>query len=95
MVLFPNLRIIRDTSEGSLPLFPDFYFDFVFIDSLHDYESCLKDIHIWMPKVAKGKILGGHDYSHGGHPGVTKAVQKAFPLEKIRQEKGKVWWTIV
>jgi len=35
--------------------------DLVFIDADHRYETTVKDIRNWLPKVKKGGILCGHD----------------------------------
>lgn len=49
----------------------------VFIDGDHSYESCRADIVAWLPKVRRGGILAGHDYSDT-FPGVIKAAQELF-----------------
>lgn len=77
MVYFPGLRVMRLTSERAAPLFPDKYFDLVFIDAMHDYESVKNDISLWLPKVKKGGVLSGHDYETEP-PGVKKAVDEIF-----------------
>jgi hypothetical protein len=43
--------------------FKDSYFDLVYIDGCHLYESVKNDITNFLPKVKKGGILSGHDYS--------------------------------
>ena len=37
--------------------------DFVYIDISNDYESILREIKAWLPKLKPGAILGGDDYS--------------------------------
>lgn len=54
--------------------------DWVYIDALHDYESCLDDLRAWAPIVKPGGALCGHDYlDHppGGETdfGVVSAVR--------------------
>lgn len=49
----------------------------VFIDGDHSYESCREDIVAWLPKVRRGGILAGHDYSDA-FPGVIKAAKELF-----------------
>ena len=47
----------------------------VYIDADHEYPSVVEDISIWLPKVRKGGILAGHDYSEAW-PGVIQAVKE-------------------
>lgn len=51
---------------------------FVFLDADHEEESVRRDINAWLPKIAPGGILAGHDYEHPKavklHPGVKVAV---------------------
>jgi len=67
--------------------YPDSFFEFVFIDAAHDYESVKADISAWLPKVKKGGVLAGHDYvtrymtedgQEAGFPGVVQAVNESF-----------------
>lgn len=37
-------------------------FDFVYVDALHDYASCLADMRAWAPLIKPGGVLSGHDY---------------------------------
>ena len=87
---FPQHHIIRATSVLAATLFPTGYFDFVYIDADHRYESVMQDIKAWLPKVAKGGFLGGHDYGGKRHPGVTKAVDEVFG-ENVTILDGMVW----
>lgn len=58
----PFVKIVRNFSyEASLD-FPDEYFDFIYIDAAHDYESMVEDLTAWWPKLKTGGILSGHDY---------------------------------
>lgn len=54
--------LIRTTSEYGSKMFPDEYFDFVYIDANHRYEYAKEDIDLWYPKVKKGGMMSGHDY---------------------------------
>ena len=88
---FPALKIFRMPSvEASAYFSKNFkgYFDFVFIDACHTYESVKKDIKAWYPLVKKGSLLTGHDYcSH--FPGVKKAVDEIFGSDK--EVEYEVW----
>lgn len=71
-----RVRLIKAFSKDAATIYPDKYFDFVFIDATHDEESVIDDNTLWLPKVKPGGYLCGHDY--GCWEGVTKAVDKMF-----------------
>ena len=66
--------------------FPDNSLDFVFIDAAHDYESVKQDIKAWLPKVKKGGVIAGDDFSTW--PDVAKAVNEIFP-EAVKED---IYW---
>jgi predicted O-methyltransferase YrrM len=68
------IKPIRKSSTQAAKEFADEYFDFIFIDAAHDYESVKQDLEAWFPKLKKGGIFAGHDY----HPfwGTYKAVNE-------------------
>jgi len=78
MLQFPQIRVIRLDSAKAAQIFPDKYFDLVFVDAEHDYENMVEYIPTWLPKMAEGGLLTGHDYGHRKHPGVKKAVTEFF-----------------
>jgi len=73
---FPKLHVLRMTSLEAAKRFSDKYFDLVFIDANHSYESVLADIRAWLPLMRTGGLLTGHDY--GNKPGVERAVSECF-----------------
>jgi hypothetical protein len=57
-----------------LPTFPDGYFDWVYLDSSHDYEHTVKELEILRQKTG---LISGHDWTEDTshrHHGVCKAV---------------------
>lgn len=60
---FDNVTKIKSKSVDASHTFSDGFFDFVYVDAAHDYNSVKDDIEHWIHKVKKGGILGGHDYS--------------------------------
>ena len=91
MTYFPNLRVLRQPSVTAATLFPDGYFDMVYIDASHFYEEVLKDIRAWKPKVRPGGILGGHDYVHRrANMRAKQAVDDSFP-EGVTTLEDAVW----
>jgi hypothetical protein len=89
----PFVKIIRDYSFNAVKNFPDEYFDFIYIDADHTFEGCYQDICDWYPKVKKGGVLCGHDYTRriaktkdGEIPfGVVEAVRKYSNENKIER----------
>lgn len=65
----------QDYSYNMVDKFKDGYFDFIYIDAAHSYDSVKKDIIDWLPKTKK--LIGGHDYQEEW-PGVVKAVNESF-----------------
>ncbi len=89
MLRFPNLRVLRTTSELASRIFPNEHLDMVYIDAIHTFKRVDEDIRFWLPKVRKGGILGGHDYG-GRRRGVEQAVTKWFGSD-IEVVETKVW----
>lgn len=56
------VHIHQGISWDTLSQFPDSYFDWVYIDAAHDYESVKKDLNICINKVINGGYICGHDY---------------------------------
>jgi len=54
---------LQITSEKASLLFDDETLDFVFIDASHVYDEVIKDISCWHPKIKKGGIIAGHDFT--------------------------------
>jgi len=95
MYYFKSLKVLRLSSKEAASLFPKSYFDLVFIDADHSYESVIQDINLWLPLTKKTRFLTGHDYvipeNKARHPGVAKAVNEIFGEENIIKEDAAVW----
>ena len=73
--------LIESDSVAAAQLFEDGSLDFVFIDGDHRYESVYRDLVAWLPKVRRGGVIGGHDYTLKPDPkkdGVRQAVQEVI-----------------
>ena len=46
-----SVEIIRDYSVNAAKLFDNDFFDFIYIDGLHNYESVRDDINAWSKKI--------------------------------------------
>jgi hypothetical protein len=92
MVFFDRFRIMRLPSCEASILFPDHYFDIVFIDGSHFKDDVKSDIKAWIGKVRKGGLLTGHDYNSSRHREVKPAVDEVLGQENIEVSKlGCVW----
>ena len=58
-----DAEIIRKTSIDAVKDVPDESLDFVYIDAMHEFDYMMVDIILWTPKVRKGGIVSGHDYT--------------------------------
>lgn len=56
-----KVDMLRGLSWEQADNIPDNSLDFIFIDADHAYESVLKDLNAWIPKVRQGGLLSGHD----------------------------------
>lgn len=57
------VRVINQDITKAASQYSDESLDFVFVDASHDYESVRNDLWTWYPKVKKGGLMAGHDYS--------------------------------
>ncbi len=87
------INIHKNDSITQSTLFPDRYFDIVYIDASHDYESVKEDIHAWLPKVKPGGYICGDDYCTSW-AGVYNAVNEIFGKDNIKVVGEQQQWYI-
>ena len=68
------IKPVRLSSLDSVNLYENRSLDFVFIDASHEYDDVKKDILAWYPKIKKGGIIAGHDFTT--FDGVRQAVDE-------------------
>ncbi len=95
--LYDNIEIVPFDSLNASCRYPDGYFDFVFIDSSHEYNNTIAEIILWHRKIVDGGILAGHDIFSEENPEVRKAVDELlpemitrFPLINENPETGEI-----
>jgi len=79
--------IKRNFSEVSLKEFDDDYFDWVYIDAGHYYESVKKDLELCYLKVKPGGFITGDDYDSehkSWGAGLIKAVDEFVSTHSIK-----------
>lgn len=67
-------------SEDVADQYPNYSFDWVYIDAGHDYENCLNDLEAWWPKLRKGGLFSGDDY------GLSQPDERLFQMTPERYE---------
>jgi predicted O-methyltransferase YrrM len=68
--------------------FSDESVDFIWIDADHHYSSVIQDIRAWWPKLKKGGIIAGHDYTDEG---VKLAVREFFDEFTVHATRNECW----
>jgi predicted O-methyltransferase YrrM len=66
-----NVSFKRGKSLDAVEFVRNESVDLIYVDGDHRYEAVLADIQGWKPKLRKGGVMAGHDWSF-------KAVQKAL-----------------
>jgi len=88
-----RIELWRATSEEAAARVDDGSQDFVFLDADHRYDAVVADIRLWRPKVRRGGLLCGHDFT-AGWPSVVRAVAENVPKVKVH-EASTIWCEVV
>jgi len=83
---YGNVSLKHGSVADVLPTLPDQFFDLIYVDANHHYESVKHDILISLPKLKQNGIICGHDYlinSQTLDGGVDMAVRELFPDKTI------------
>jgi len=73
-----DIRLIQRPDEEFLLACRE-KFDFIYIDTSHDYETVRRQLRRALPLLGPGGLLAGDDYSDQGTWGVRRAVSEAAP----------------
>lgn len=75
-----RVDVHRAASAACSSLFPDNYFDWIYIDGNHQYQFVKQDLKLYFPKVKSGGFVAGDDYdrgpNHWSKDGVKRAVDE-------------------
>jgi hypothetical protein len=75
-IMSNQIKIKKGFSYEVVDEFPDNFFDFVYIDACHLYDSVKADLEMFLPKLKTGGLMCGHDYANVYGFGVVKAVDE-------------------
>jgi len=98
-----NVIVIKAKSEDAHKILnPDLKFDYIYIDGDHiggdlskgtEEEGIRKDIKLWLPRLATGGIIAGHDYNYSN---IKTEVHKVFGdrvmSSPYHPNGGMEWW---
>lgn len=84
LILAPSVKAAKFVPDGSCYM--------VFLDACHDFDSVTADIRAWLPKIACGGVLCGHDYFT--FPPVRQAVHAAFGLRDLMCRDAQSCWEV-
>lgn len=76
-----QVHIHKKLSTQAVEDFEDEYFDWIYIDTDHSYETTRDELRLYAPKVKEGGVIAGHDYVTGNwittyRYGVIEAVHE-------------------
>mgnify|MGYP006276271337 FL=1 len=87
-----NVFFSRGKSLDALQFVNSESLDLVYVDGDHRYEAVVADIEGWKPKLRKGGILAGHDWSFTD---VQKGLSETLGKADFKLFQGDSWAVIV
>lgn len=88
-------EIIKGDSARAAAMLPHMNqkLDFVWVDDGHSEEDLRRDLTSFIPLMAEGKVIFGHDWD--GNNDVAKGVKSVLPENQISVPVPRVWnWTV-
>ena len=84
---YPNVTLLEVTSPIATP---EFGYDLVYLDGDHSFDMVYREITTYLPLLAPGAWIGGHDYTDTPTPGdgVKKAVDELLGVPPYRFSDG-------
>lgn len=81
-----NVIICKHPSVRAAHIIGDVELDFVYFDGEHTEEALYSDMKSWYPKISKGGIVSGHDWSLAGVQAGLNKFLKEFNLQNVKIE---------
>ncbi len=67
-----KIEINLGLSTDVVAQFTDRYFDWIYIDTTHSYETTIEELELYRPKIKENGIIAGHDYIIGNWDGLVR-----------------------
>ena len=67
-----KVEINRGLSTQVVDQFANGYFDWIYIDTTHSYETIIEELELYRSKVKENGIIAGHDYIVGNWDGLVR-----------------------
>ena len=83
-----NVSFSRSKSLEALDFVNTQSLNMVYVDGDHRYEAVVADIKGWLPKLRKGGVMAGHDWSFKA---VQKALSEIFDGKEVVKFDGDSW----
>ncbi|MCW4025239.1 MAG: class I SAM-dependent methyltransferase [Candidatus Bathyarchaeota archaeon] len=80
-----KISFLGVTSDEAAKLLPN-NLDFVYVDGVHTFEQCFRDLENYYPLLNNGGLIGGHDFTMKFETEVVKAVLN-FSVKKGKAPK--------
>jgi len=90
-----RVTFVTRPSLFAAELFPESFFDYVYIDGNHSAKSVYEDMTAWYPKVKVGGVLGGHDADGDKFPNVPKTVERFCNERGLKFKIKKNDWSVI
>lgn len=73
-----KVQLHRGYSTKRAADFPDAYFDWIYIDTNHSYQTTYEELRAYAPKMKPGGLMAGHDFINGNwFTGLRYGVREA------------------
>lgn len=86
---YPEVRVVKSSTNDFLNSFEDEYFDFIYIDADHSYEGVTSDLELSYQKIKSGGFICGHDYivkTQCAYAVDNFCIRKKLEIEYITQD---------
>ena len=82
-----RVRILRALSIDAARFFPLHYFDWIYLDANHSYESTAINLYEWWPTLRPGGFFAGHDFYNA----IPDENNKPIKIDEPTEESLKIW----